>query len=101
MEINLQSSEWGTLCDDYFDINDANVICKFLGFPGATAAYSNSHFGDGSGPIWLDNLHCVGSETTLFDCPHSGFGIHNCQHNEDAGVQCTGKPCQMNSMHYM
>ena len=51
VEVNLQSADWGTVCDDYFDINSANVICKFLGFPGATAAYSQAHFGEGSGSI--------------------------------------------------
>ena len=46
--INL---EWGTVCDDHFDINDAKVICKFLGFPDAIQAYRGAHFGEGSGPI--------------------------------------------------
>ena len=99
MEVNLRGAEWGTVCDDYFDINDANVFCKFLGFPGATAAYHRAHFGEGSGFISLDNLHCAGSEVTPFHCPHNGFGIHNCRHSEDAGVQCTCKPCQMNSIY--
>ena len=100
MEVKLQYSEWGTVCDDYFDINDANVICKFLGFPGAIAAYSGAHFGEGSGFVSLDNLHCAGSEDTPLDCPHAEVGIHNCKHNEDAGVQCKCKPCQMNNILY-
>ena len=99
MEVNLRGSDWGTVCDDYFGINDANVICKFLGFPGAIAAYRRAHFGEGTGSIWLDNLHCTGSEMTPFHCPHNGFGIHNCWHREDAGVQCTCKSCQMNSIY--
>ena len=99
MEVNLRGSDWGTVCDDFFDINDANVICKFLGFPGAIAAYRRAHFGEGTGSISLDNLHCTGSEMTPFHCPHNGFGIHNCRHSEDAGVQCTCKPCQMISIH--
>ena len=92
LEVNI-SGLWGVVCDDYFDINDANVFCKFLGFPGATAAKAGSFFGQGSGRIWLDNLSCAGSETSPFHCPHNGFGIHNCEHSEDAGVQCTRKPC--------
>ena len=79
---------WGTVCDNSWDINDANVVCRQLGYSSAVTAYSSAHFGEGSGTIWLDNLQCTGSEATLFDCPHSGVGIHNCGHSEDAGVSC-------------
>ena len=36
----------------------------------------------------LDNLACAGTETSLFDCPHNGIGVHNCDHNDDVGVDC-------------
>ena len=82
------NSEWGTVCDDSWDINDANVVCRELGYSGAVTAHISAYFGQGSGSIWLDNLACTGSEATLFDCPHSGVGIHNCVHSDDAGVTC-------------
>ena len=44
---------------------------------------------DGTGLILLDNLGCIGSESRLIDCPHSGLGIHDCGHYEDAGVRCS------------
>ncbi len=47
-------------------------------------------FGRGEGEIWLDDLGCAGTETSIFDCPHGGVGMHNCGHSEDAGVVCTG-----------
>jgi hypothetical protein len=47
-------------------------------------------FGTDSVPIWLDNLSCSGTETSLFDCPANDIGDSNCNHNEDVGVQCTG-----------
>lgn len=50
-------------------------------------AYNNSHFGVGSGPIYMDNIQCSGSETALLQCSHATE--HNCYHTEDAGVKCT------------
>ena len=78
------------MCDDDFDINDANVVCRQLGYPKAIISTKDAPFGEGSGPIWLDNLHCLGNETALYDCRHNGFDSHNCRHNEDAGVICQG-----------
>ena len=47
-------------------------------------------YGGGSGPIFLDDVGCLGNETRLEDCVHDGIGIHNCAHFEDAGVLCLG-----------
>ena len=44
---------------------------------------------DATGPILLDNVQCVGTETDVLDCPHNELGIHNCLHSEDAGVVCS------------
>ena len=43
---------------------------------------------DGTGQIVLDDLRCTNTETRLVDCPHSGVGVHNCVHSDDAGVRC-------------
>ena len=83
------NDEWGTVCDDLWDTNDAQVACRQLGYPTAGAiAYSFAHFGEGTGEIFLDNLGCTGTEDSLFDCQNNGFGSHNCRHSEDAGVFC-------------
>lgn len=42
----------------------------------------------GTGEIWLDDLKCIGRETDVFDCKHSGLGVHKCGHDEDVGVKC-------------
>ncbi|TKS92387.1 Deleted in malignant brain tumors 1 protein Hensin [Collichthys lucidus] len=80
---------WGTVCDNGWDLNDAQVVCRELGCGTARIAPKSAHFGQGSGPIWLDNVACSGSELSLNDCQHSSFGTHNCNHSEDASVVCS------------
>ena len=86
VEINYKGRK-GTVCNDYWDNNDAQVVCKMLRFPGGTALQSHS-FGTGRGDILLDDVACTGSEESLFDCKHAGLGVNDCSHAEDAGVRC-------------
>ena len=86
---------WGTVCDDSWDITDANVVCHQLGYIGATSAPGSAAFGQGSGPIYYDSVGCTGNEARLADCSHNGVGVHNCVHNEDAGVVCDTTPGQL------
>lgn len=86
-----RNGTWGTVCDDSWDIEDANVVCRQLGFDRATAALSNAYFGPGTGPIYLDDVTCFGSEASLDQCLASAWLDHNCRHYEDAGVRCYGE----------
>ena len=77
---------WGTMCNDYFTLREANVVCRQLGFLRANS-YGNT-YGAGVGPIWLDNIYCKGNESSITDCSHLGWRVHNCAHYKDIGVNC-------------
>ncbi|NXK75300.1 C163A protein, partial [Amazona guildingii] len=86
----FHDEKWGTVCDDTWDLHDAAVVCRQLGCGVAVAALSSAHFGPGPDPIWLDNVHCTGTEAALDQCQLHDWGEHNCEHGEDAGVVCSG-----------
>ena len=77
---------WGTVCHDGWDLTDAGVVCRELGFSGAVLTICCAEFGRGTGPIWLNKVKCRGNESRLDSCSHSS--IHNCNHGGDAGVIC-------------
>eukprot|EP00058_Branchiostoma_floridae_P025346 XP_002610836.1 hypothetical protein BRAFLDRAFT_94923 [Branchiostoma floridae] len=79
---------WGTVCDDSFDMSDARVVCRMLGYTGASAVHDSAYYGQGSGNIYMDGLMCTGIESSLFDCSYNGWGVHDCSHSEDVGVVC-------------
>ena len=67
MEIYYNST-WGTVCDDLWDINDAQVVCRQLGYPSAVSAPLYARFARGSGRIWLENVQCQGNENYIRHC---------------------------------
>ncbi|XDV14114.1 hypothetical protein PO909_002328, partial [Leuciscus waleckii] len=80
--------QWGTVCDDGWDLAEAQVVCRQMGFPGAISVTPGGQHGEGSGPIWLDDMNCSGSESILSECCFKGWGVTDCTHTEDAGVTC-------------
>lgn len=85
-----RNGEWGTVCDDQWDLRDAEVVCKQLGCGYAlNVSGQGGLFPPGRGPIQRDELNCTGSEENLWDCPAAQDG-HDCGHKEDAGVVCSG-----------
>ncbi|XP_043969984.1 deleted in malignant brain tumors 1 protein-like isoform X2 [Gambusia affinis] len=89
VEIN-HNGQWGTVCDNGWDLSDAQVVCRQLSCGSALNATSSAAFGEGTGQIWLEKMNCTGSESFLTNCQHPGFGTHKCNHSEDAGVVCSG-----------
>ncbi|NXG55958.1 DMBT1 protein, partial [Hemiprocne comata] len=80
---------WGTVCDDSWDFLDAKVVCRQLGCGVVVSAPRRAQFGQGQGPIWLENVHCSGTEAGLSECRASSWGLHGCGHQEDASVVCS------------
>ncbi|KAM7134323.1 scavenger receptor cysteine-rich domain-containing protein DMBT1-like isoform 4-T11 [Macrochelys suwanniensis] len=85
----LHNQQWGTVCDDSWDLAAARVVCRQLGCGTALSAPSGARFGRGSDPIWLDDVHCTGTEAALTDCRARPWGLNNCHHGEDASVVCS------------
>ncbi|KAM4598238.1 scavenger receptor cysteine-rich domain-containing protein DMBT1-like, partial [Polymixia lowei] len=89
VEVN-HDGQWGTVCDDEWDLNDAEVVCREMGCGSALSAKRRAYFGPGIREIWMNKLRCSGEEESFKRCPHSGFGRHDCGHHQDAGVVCSG-----------
>ncbi len=89
MEVLFQG-QWGTVCDDDWDVKDARVVCRQLGYDlnVTTNIHALQNGKPGTGKTWLDNVDCSGSEEYLYECSHRGWGSNNCDHSEDAWVQC-------------
>ena len=102
---------WGTVCDSSWGVSDANVVCQQLGYgskgekdlinlgqffyynkPAGACRSLNAHFGQGSGPLHIGDVECIGTEKDLLSCTH--VTQPNCRHSDDAGVWCPGKQQQ-------
>lgn len=82
------NGKWGTVCDDGWDMAEAQVVCRQLRFPGAKSVVTGKDYGQVSGPIWLDDIKCNGTETHLSTCDFKNWGVTDCSHKEDVGVIC-------------
>ena len=91
--------QWGTVCDDSWHSRDGDAICKQLGFESAERIFYGAEYGEGTGPIWIDQINCPDGAESILECRHNGWGVHDCKHKEDASVRCdrqeATKPSQM------
>ena len=88
VEVNYQG-QWGTVCGNNWDENDATVVCNQLGYSGPSSA-NVGVYGRGLGTVWLNNVRCTGREGSLASCNHDGWGDHTdtCRAGA-AGVICS------------
>ncbi|KAM9211327.1 LOW QUALITY PROTEIN: scavenger receptor cysteine-rich domain-containing protein DMBT1-like [Leptosomus discolor] len=87
--VEVLHQQQGTVCEDGWDLRDAEVVCWQLGCGAAVAAPGSAHFAQGRDPIWLDEVNCTGTESALSECTTKPKGVHKCHHREDAGVVCS------------
>lgn len=86
----LYQGVWGTVCDRRWDLDDAKVVCRQLGYGPALAAPEKAAFGEGKGHIWLSWVDCQGSENSISECTHAGWGdARGCDHGDDASAICS------------
>ena len=84
------NNTYGSVCHDLWNEPDARVVCRQLGFSdGGAHALINAHYNSSSGPIYLDDVGCEGSESSLMEC-NLDRDITECDHSQDAGVSCRG-----------
>lgn len=87
---------WGTVCDNLWSLNEAKVVCTSLGFDDVDKWMLNADAGEG--PIWLDNIQCDGTESSLVYCTHAGWGVHSCDHTRDVAISCYSTYAQTSTL---
>ena len=115
LEICINNA-WGTICNNSFRLLDAEVACnQSIGFDRigwCTLIYFGGFYEDifnivsgskvisprsylSSGPIFLDQLACTGSDSNLLECSRRGqiIGLTSCDHTQDVWVECKGTFC--------
>uniref|UniRef100_A0A5F9CYX7 Macrophage scavenger receptor 1 n=1 Tax=Oryctolagus cuniculus TaxID=9986 RepID=A0A5F9CYX7_RABIT len=85
----LHNGQWGTVCDDHWELRAGQVVCRSLGYRGVKSVHKKAYFGQGTGPIWLNEVPCLGMESSIEECKIRQWGVRVCSHGEDAGVTCT------------
>ena len=105
LEIFL-NGEWGTICDSGFDLIDANVACRQMGYRAAvsyaTAFHSPYSIGNQNQSVWLSDIQCRDPNGRhLLSCAHGEIGVHrsstNCDHFFDVAVTCNERPLHSTS----
>ena len=101
-----EERRWRSICSERWDINDATVVCRQLGYPAEilyrilgpyTIAIENTgaqafccgEYGNGpeEQPVLRDYFNCRGNEKNLSEC-YKSLGSE-CNHSQDVSVICS------------
>uniref|UniRef100_A0A671T903 Soluble scavenger receptor cysteine-rich domain-containing protein SSC5D n=1 Tax=Sinocyclocheilus anshuiensis TaxID=1608454 RepID=A0A671T903_9TELE len=93
------NNQWGTVCDDGWDLSDAAVVCREMGCGDAIEAKSGAYFRPGGGQVSMNDIGCVENEPTLSSCSSKKAGEFYCDHSKDAGVICRSLVRLVNGSH--
>ena len=82
------SEAWGVVCGVGWDMIDAAVVCRSLGYGGVSSFRGNISYKSDNGTLWMREVQCNGNETFLTQCAHTGWGRDACVESQAAGVAC-------------
>ncbi|XP_038632483.1 deleted in malignant brain tumors 1 protein-like [Scyliorhinus canicula] len=87
--VEIKKGSWGRVQDSLWDLNDADVVCRQLDCGSAIAASNSSKYGEGEGPVWVNEVQCKGNESHLYNC--NSFTFNSTLTDSTAvGVLCSG-----------
>ncbi|KAG7260221.1 hypothetical protein CRUP_033848, partial [Coryphaenoides rupestris] len=89
--------QWGTVCDDLWGIPDAMVVCREMDCGSPLYAKTGAFYGQGTGTIWLDDLECLGNETSVMQCKHTLFATIRMLNGSN---HCSGKTGDLPGGHW-
>lgn len=87
----FNKGQWGTVCGEYWDTNDATVVCQQMGCGKVHKIMTHEEYGHGTGQVSIDQLECNGQEMNLAQCNQRAFTDKTCNASSIAGVVCSGK----------
>ncbi|XP_068587757.1 scavenger receptor cysteine-rich type 1 protein M130-like isoform X4 [Cebidichthys violaceus] len=85
---NQSNQRWSSVCEDDFDQQDAEVVCRELGC-GAPSVLQRALYGEVEAPMWTKEFQCGGHESALLDCRSSGSDRNTCSPGKAVGLTCS------------
>ncbi|XP_034038407.1 CD5 antigen-like [Thalassophryne amazonica] len=87
LQVKLNQS-WSSVCEDDFDQQDAQVVCRELGC-GPPSVVQGALYEEIEPPKWTKVFHCRGNESGLLACGCSGSDRNSCSPGKAVGLTCS------------